>query len=1241
MEAFGLRRTQSLKSLSGVQERSWVMTTPTHWNRKSVSQLVQHYQSCADPRSIEKVEPKLKVSESCVDVQWRRTEGRESVALWGSGRSSNLSRSRSMDSLPQRESSGTRALCALFESKATLQQSFLSSSQLNVRSGAGSKTGRDCPLQDWRTYNTLLKDSTAQGTSQGEGQKAMNGLQESYDRTSRYSHGDKISSSLTKGGSPTRLARDRISTSSSVRDRSALYLSRAAAIDTTGGSTQPGFIGIPAARSKKFQSPAKEMCSACLTPVYPMEKMVANKLILHNNCFCCKHCQKKLSIHNYSSLYGEFYCISHYQQLFKRKGNYDEGFGHKQHKDRWLQKNKQIDEPDALSTPKTTKPNLNTSDGSREFSAGVFVPKSSVREPGYNSSNDIKGKLKMSWPPEKNTSINVLQKTYTPALTNKKPDIGKAAIYSVSFTENHKNDRNQLKVNNGGEMKDKEVKEQPKTTGFNSAELPSKKQKPWSDSTKAGSIQDSISPTVLSSSPSIEKSSTVTNHKTKQTNMAATSKTSYDPTVNRPDVNPNKARKFVRFSPNVDVAQYDQSSLISEVKKEEFLDQSQQNQVNKSKDIKDEKNNHDLLTSEFRKTQTESEVNPEIPEYKCHGETTKTLNQEPDGRVESSQESPKANTTILNGAVEKVEESHDIQSVTEMSNSPEDIVTHQKPSDQLIVIPRSSVDPCESQDTLLSSAGQMTKEEANHESNNDHFEKSDSVSDQDNGDSQRKPVARTNSLKGSANQAEKTKVKLGSWSKGKSPLSKFFTSGGNDRSNKIEPKDAKKPDVRPSGGLLGRLFQSSSEKAEGITKSAAQGEIQDTTHANDKKTEEVKEVITEEMQKEDDMSKVPPLEQEHINLSSADPSTLESNKYEDMSKSTEPYKLHKTSTGEMGDDHTAINPTDNQESDLQGSETKGLSVTDPGVAGSEDLPTAVPSVNQSSGESVSQLTAEKSGDEVLSDPFNDNVFGVSSVPAVPLPIQINTDESVQKPDEMFDAADKGGRNLVEGALFDLNNEPPQVSTNLFGLSESQDIFENTPGDMFSSSVNDMPLSAGASSEKFSLLDSQPVSTENEVLLKMTDQLIVPDPAPPNQDESQTSDPFGANSQTSEQGSDFDIFSSNNVLFTQPPIVNVSDQGGADTSTYQPSTYANDIFGVSDISNSLNDLLGSDATSTAAPSAQVDLFADNIFASGPKLLPVSETSDADSFSLLVSESNNTEQAAENTVTNSSWMDDLLG
>ncbi|CAB1326801.1 unnamed protein product, partial [Coregonus sp. 'balchen'] len=121
-----------------------------------------------------------------------------------------------------------------------------------------------------------------------------------------------------------------------------------------------------------FQSPEKEICSACLTPVYPMEKMVANKLVLHNNCFCCKHCKKKLSIRNYSSLYGEFYCISHYDQLFKRKGNYDEGFGHKQHKDRWLPK-PQEPEPDNKNDKKTPKGSTRSKGSKANMTVGNFV----------------------------------------------------------------------------------------------------------------------------------------------------------------------------------------------------------------------------------------------------------------------------------------------------------------------------------------------------------------------------------------------------------------------------------------------------------------------------------------------------------------------------------------------------------------------------------------------------------------------------------------------------------------------------------------------------------------------------------------------------------------------------------------------------------------------------------------------------------------------------------------------------
>lgn len=44
------------------------------------------------------------------------------------------------------------------------------------------------------------------------------------------------------------------------------------------------------------------------------------------------------SLGNYASLHGRMYCKPHYKQLFKSKGNYDEGFGQKPHKEQWSNK---------------------------------------------------------------------------------------------------------------------------------------------------------------------------------------------------------------------------------------------------------------------------------------------------------------------------------------------------------------------------------------------------------------------------------------------------------------------------------------------------------------------------------------------------------------------------------------------------------------------------------------------------------------------------------------------------------------------------------------------------------------------------------------------------------------------------------------------------------------------------------------------------------------------------------------
>uniref|UniRef100_A0A3Q0RHU4 LIM domain containing 2 n=1 Tax=Amphilophus citrinellus TaxID=61819 RepID=A0A3Q0RHU4_AMPCI len=85
---------------------------------------------------------------------------------------------------------------------------------------------------------------------------------------------------------------------------------------------------------------AKEVCASCGKTVYPMEKLVANNLVFHSACFCCKHCNAKLSLGSFAALQGEFYCKPHFQQLFKSKGNYDEGFGRKQHKELWFSSQK-------------------------------------------------------------------------------------------------------------------------------------------------------------------------------------------------------------------------------------------------------------------------------------------------------------------------------------------------------------------------------------------------------------------------------------------------------------------------------------------------------------------------------------------------------------------------------------------------------------------------------------------------------------------------------------------------------------------------------------------------------------------------------------------------------------------------------------------------------------------------------------------------------------------------------------
>ncbi|XP_059189742.1 LIM domain and actin-binding protein 1a [Centropristis striata] len=108
---------------------------------------------------------------------------------------------------------------------------------------------------------------------------------------------------------------------------------------------------------KGFRLPARETCVSCQKTVYPLERLVANQHVYHSSCFRCSHCNSKLSLVNYASLHNNVYCKPHFCQLFKAKGNYDEGFGHRPHKELWEGKGDSGEtSPQSNTKPKTQSP---------------------------------------------------------------------------------------------------------------------------------------------------------------------------------------------------------------------------------------------------------------------------------------------------------------------------------------------------------------------------------------------------------------------------------------------------------------------------------------------------------------------------------------------------------------------------------------------------------------------------------------------------------------------------------------------------------------------------------------------------------------------------------------------------------------------------------------------------------------------------------------------------------------------
>ncbi|XP_040922243.1 LIM domain-containing protein [Toxotes jaculatrix] len=368
-----LRRTQSLKAIpSSCDKPTWTQAGLRD-KKESVSQLVARYQTTvkvsastqatlandgeAKPKQVLKeITPSLLESkETHLASLMRRNDERER-----SRAKTTLTRSKSVGGL-QNSAGSIEALKALFESKAATQNKVKSSFRaanlvsphkeagiMPVMNGEVEEVKRsseeqmtnitpDAPVNDTKT--DAKEDHVTRkvvNQTRTERRKTIGGID--FEKIAASQADEKRRSIADFRDSSFLQTKEKLCVS--VKAMSALYLSKVA-------TPEPAHSLLKSAQDQssesgkrvqltKFQPTCREMCSACLKPVYPMEKITTDKFIFHKTCFCCKQCKKKLSMYNYAPLHGQFYCIFHYQQLFRRKGNYDEGFGHAQHKNQWL-----------------------------------------------------------------------------------------------------------------------------------------------------------------------------------------------------------------------------------------------------------------------------------------------------------------------------------------------------------------------------------------------------------------------------------------------------------------------------------------------------------------------------------------------------------------------------------------------------------------------------------------------------------------------------------------------------------------------------------------------------------------------------------------------------------------------------------------------------------------------------------------------------------------------------------------
>lgn len=136
---------------------------------------------------------------------------------------------------------------------------------------------------------------------------------------------------------------------------------------------------------------------------------------------------------NFACLHGNIYCKPHYNQLFKSKGNYDEGFGHRPHKELWTGRGDD-EELEESEKPKPASPDpfpvklpssekvLNQNSTVEEtpiakvtdLTSSLETKTQTVQEAVKPAVSVETKRLKVDWPPRADTTSSGLERGRSP-----------------------------------------------------------------------------------------------------------------------------------------------------------------------------------------------------------------------------------------------------------------------------------------------------------------------------------------------------------------------------------------------------------------------------------------------------------------------------------------------------------------------------------------------------------------------------------------------------------------------------------------------------------------------------------------------------------------------------------------------------------------------------------------------------------------------------------------------------------